>query len=68
VHHQVHSALVTALDYDSETGWLISAADDGMVVVYKETEEVRHDSHHRASLVPLHTTSVRPMVGMRCVR
>lgn len=38
---QAHSALVTALDYDVETGWALSAADDGVVHVYRETPEVR---------------------------
>jgi hypothetical protein len=37
---QAHSALVTALDYDAATGWALSAADDGLVHVYRETPEV----------------------------
>jgi hypothetical protein len=37
---QVHSATVTALDYDASTGWMISAADDGVVAVYRETSKV----------------------------
>lgn len=32
---------MTALDYDASTGWMVSAADDGVVVVYRETDEVR---------------------------
>ena len=38
---RAHSALVTALDYDAATGWALSAADDGVVHVYRETPEVR---------------------------
>lgn len=37
---QAHSALVTALDYDATTGWMLSAADDGLVNVYRENAEV----------------------------
>jgi hypothetical protein len=31
-----HAALVTALDYDATTGWMISAADDGVVKVFRD--------------------------------
>lgn len=35
---QAHAALVTALDYDAGTGWMVSAADDGVVKVFREQE------------------------------
>ena len=31
-----HAALVTALDYDASSGWMISAADDGVVKVFRD--------------------------------
>jgi len=31
-----HAALVTALDYDANSGWMISAADDGVVKVFRD--------------------------------
>ena len=31
-----HTALVTALDYDASSGWMISAADDGVVKVFRD--------------------------------
>ena len=33
---QAHTALVTALDYDATTGWMLSAADDGIVKVHRD--------------------------------
>ncbi len=39
---QAHSALVTALDYDATSGWMLSAADDGMVKVYREVGACGH--------------------------
>ena len=38
---KAHTALVTALDYDANTGWMVSAADDGVVAVFRETSKVR---------------------------